>query len=85
MFDKAIEPLTHSIELTKAYKIPCYYHERAKAFLLIDKYKESIEDFNEVIQMQPRNSHAYFGRAFSFKIMKEYEKAAEDFEKAKGK
>lgn len=33
--------------------------------------------------MQPNNSHAYFGRAFAFKNMREYSKSADNFEKAK--
>ena len=33
--------------------------------------------------MQPKNSHAYFGRAFAFKALKKYDEAAEDYEQAK--
>ena len=33
--------------------------------------------------MQPKNSHAYFGRAFAYKALKQYDEAAEDYEKAK--
>lgn len=33
LFHKSIEPLTKAIELTKSEA--CYFHERAKCFLLI--------------------------------------------------
>jgi Tfp pilus assembly protein PilF len=33
--------------------------------------------------MQPNNPHAYFGRAFAFKALKNYSGSSEDFEKAK--
>jgi len=33
--------------------------------------------------MQSNNSHAFFGRAFAHKALKDYNKAAEDFDKAK--
>jgi tetratricopeptide (TPR) repeat protein len=36
-----------------------------------------------VIKLSPNNAHAYFRRAFSFKQLKNYAQAAEDFEKAK--
>jgi len=42
-----------------------------------------LDDYSEVIRLQPKNSHAYFGRAFAYKALKNYDAAAEDFEKAK--
>jgi Tfp pilus assembly protein PilF len=36
-----------------------------------------------VIKRNPKNAHAYFRRAFSLKALKEFGKAADDFEKAK--
>ena len=33
--------------------------------------------------MQPNNAHAYFGRAFAHKALKNYDSASEDFETAK--
>ena len=81
MFEKSIPPLTKSIELS--YNEACYIHERAKSYLLTDQFKKALDDYSEVIGLQPKNSHAYFGRAFAYKALKEYEKAAEDFERAK--
>jgi len=36
-----------------------------------------------VIALRPANSHAYFGRGFTKKLMKDFLGAAEDFEMAK--
>ena len=60
-----------------------YIHERAKAFQMIDEHEKAIEDFSLVIKKNPKNAHAYFRRAFSFKAIKKYTEAADDFEKAK--
>ena len=80
-FEKAIEPLSRAIELQK-YE-PCYVHERAKCYLLVGENQKALNDYNEVIKMQSKNAHAYFGRAFAHKAVKNYEAAADDFEKAK--
>lgn len=73
--------MTKSIDLS--YNEASYIHERAKSYLLTDQYKKALDDYCDVIKLQPKNSHAYFGRAFAYKALKEYDKAAEDFEKAK--
>ena len=70
-FEKAIDPLSKAIELSP--NEPCYIHERAKCYLLTDKFEKALSDYTEVIGMQPRNSHAYFGRAFAFKAMRRYD------------
>jgi tetratricopeptide (TPR) repeat protein len=77
MYDKSIAPLSKAIELS--YNEPCYIHERAKSYLLTDQFKKSLEDYDEVVRMQPKNSHAYFGRAFAYKALKDYDKTSEDF------
>jgi len=51
--------------------------------LLTDQFQKSLDDYSEVIKLQSKNSHAYFGRAFAYKALKRYDDAAEDFEKAK--
>ena len=50
---------------------------------MIDYHEEAVQDFNTVIKKNPRNTHAYFRRAFSLKSLKRFSEAAEDFEKAK--
>ena len=81
MFEKSIGPLSQAIELS--FNEPCYIHERAKSYLLTDQNEKSLADYNNLVKMQPKNSHAYFGRAFAFKALKQYDEAAEDYEKAK--
>lgn len=50
---------------------------------MLEKHKEAIDDFSSVIKNNPKNAHAYFRRAFSYKALKDYNQAAEDFELAK--
>jgi hypothetical protein len=35
-----------------------------------------LSDYSELIKMQPKNSHGYFGRAFAYKALKKYDEAA---------
>ncbi len=79
--EMSIKPLSKAIEL--AHNEPAFIHERAKSYLLTGNLEDSLHDYDQVIQLQPKNSHAYFGRAFVHKAMKSYEDAAEDFQKAK--
>lgn len=51
--------------------------------MLTEQHQKALDDYTEVIKLQPKNSHAYFGRAFAYKALKNYDEAAEDFEKAK--
>jgi tetratricopeptide (TPR) repeat protein len=53
------------------------------SLFILELYQEAVDDFNEVINLQPHNAHAFFGRGLAYKNMKKYEEAAEDFEKAK--
>jgi len=50
---------------------------------MIEMHQEAVADFDAVIKRCPKNAHAYFRRAFSLKALKEFAKAAEDFETAK--
>ena len=59
------------------------YHERAKALQLCGRLEESLADFDRVIERNPRNAHAYFRRAFVHKSMSNFDRAAEDFERAR--
>jgi tetratricopeptide (TPR) repeat protein len=80
-YERAIEPLSKAIDLSPTEA--CYIHERAKCYLLTDKFDKALTDYTEVISLQPRNSHAYFGRAFAYKSIKRYDESSENFEKAK--
>ena len=71
MFDKALTPLSQAIELS--YNEPCYIHERAKCYILTDQNAKALDDYCKLVEMQPKNSHAYFGRAFAYKALKKYD------------
>ena len=80
-FEKAIYPFTQAIEM-----IPSeirYIHERAKAYQMIGDHTNAVVDFSTVIQKNPKNAHAHFRRAFSYKSLKQYDLGVEDFEQAK--
>tara|TARA_B100000780_G_scaffold278185_1_gene250909 strand:+ start:240 stop:2705 length:2466 start_codon:yes stop_codon:yes gene_type:complete len=65
------------------------YHERAKSLQLCDgeddrgRLQDSILDFNTVIERNHKNAHAYFRRGFCHKSAGNYDRAAEDFERAR--
>ncbi|CEL99774.1 unnamed protein product [Vitrella brassicaformis CCMP3155] len=62
---------------------PHYMHERAKSLQVVGDHLHALEDFTRVLEVQPRNARALFRRAFSYKALKAYEEAADDFESAK--
>ena len=62
---------------------PIYVHERAKCYLVIKEYEKALDDFNMVLSYQGSNQNAYLGRGFTFKALKKYQLAANDFERAK--
>jgi len=50
---------------------------------MIEYHAEAVADFDEVINKNHKNAHAFFRRAFSLKALKQFAKAAEDFETAR--
>ena len=46
-------------------------HEIAKCLQMLGDYEEAIKCFTAVIDLNPRNEHAYFRRAFAYKSMRE--------------
>lgn len=80
-FEKSIFPYTQAIKIDAT--IINYYHERAKAYQMIENHTEAVDDFDMVIKKNPKNANAHFRRAFSVKALKRFSQAAEDFEKAK--
>ena len=50
---------------------------------MIGDHENAVNDFSTVIQKNPKNAHAHFRRAFSFKALKHYDQGVEDFESAK--
>ena len=50
---------------------------------MIEDHESALSDFGQVIKMNPKNAHAHFRRAFSYKAVKNFTLATEDFEQAK--
>ncbi|KAF4653777.1 hypothetical protein FOZ61_008696 [Perkinsus olseni] len=62
---------------------PHYIHEMAKALQMCGEHEKALRNFSEVLRWQPLNARAMFRRAFSFKALKMFDEAAEDFEAAR--
>ncbi|KAF4759049.1 hypothetical protein FOZ63_000286, partial [Perkinsus olseni] len=62
---------------------PHYIHEMAKALQMCGEHEKALRHFSEVLRWQPLNARAMFRRAFSFKALKMFDEAAEDFEAAR--
>lgn len=61
----------------------CCYHERAKCRQVLGRHRAATADFTRVLRMEPRNAHALFRRGLSWRALREFERAACDFEDAK--
>lgn len=61
----------------------CCYHERAKCRQVLARHRAAAADFTRVISMEPRNAHALLRRGLSFRVLRDFERAACDFEGAK--
>ena len=59
------------------------FRSRADNAQVCGEHDKALQDFTRVLEMQPTNARALFRRAFSFKALKCYEEAAEDFEAAR--
>lgn len=45
-------------------------------------HQRAIQDFDDVIQTEPHNVSAYFARGFSYKALKQFDQAVQDFHTA---
>jgi len=79
----AVPAFDEAIKRVKMEDYPHYVHERAKSEQVIGEHEKALRDFSKVLEAQPNNARAYFRRGFSFKALRFYEEAAEDFEAAK--
>ncbi len=79
----AVPAFDEALKRVKMEEYPHYLHERAKSEQVIGEHEKALQDFSKVLQMQPDNARCYFRRGFSFKALRFYEEAAEDFEAAK--
>jgi tetratricopeptide (TPR) repeat protein len=59
-----------------------YFRRGFERLLKQKDYQGAIEDFTQFLKIYPNNSDAYFGRGFSYFILKDYQSAKNDFDKA---
>jgi len=91
MYKEAIECYTKSIEQSKhktncnfcikdydENKLSIYYSNRANCYLKLSKSKESLNDSDEAIKLNPSYNKAYFQRAQSLINLKFFKKAKEE-------
>ncbi len=71
----AIEDFTQSLNL---YKMPGAYLKRGFAELVSEDYTSALNDFNEVIKMDPKLERAYFGRGVCRFELQDFKTAEED-------
>jgi tetratricopeptide (TPR) repeat protein len=56
--------------------------EQGFKFFKAEKYREAISIFNQIIQVEPNNPYAYFGRGASYFGLNDYQKAKTDLDKS---
>jgi S1-C subfamily serine protease len=58
------------------------YLERGKAWRKKGEYDKAINDFDEAIRLEPKNSSAYYNRGFAWHLKKVNDKAIKDYDEA---
>ncbi|MBD2771954.1 tetratricopeptide repeat protein [Iningainema tapete] len=58
------------------------YLERGLKRIDEEDYKGAIEDFNQVLKIEPNNAYAYVGRGLANFALEQYQAAKKDFDKA---
>ena len=58
------------------------YLERGFKRIEKDDYKGAIEDFNQVLKVEPNNAYGYIGRGLASFFLEQYKVAKTDFDKA---
>ncbi|PJZ86378.1 tetratricopeptide repeat protein [Leptospira harrisiae] len=74
------EPLSVSVlsETIKENPSPTHFYLRGLAYFQLAKYKESVHDFTEAIQLDPKNYNYYFYRATAFDKLKQFGEVESD-------
>ncbi len=60
---------------------PPYQLNRAAAYMMMSKFQEALDDCNESLELDAKNSKAYFRKAGALKNMKKVEEALQAWEK----
>jgi tetratricopeptide (TPR) repeat protein len=77
-FDSAIASFSAALEISKA-DISIYDH-RGYAYLMLEKYREAIADYDQVIIHQPHNWEIYHQRGVARFELKDYKGTISDFD-----
>ena len=58
------------------------YPQRGKAYSILDRRGQAIQDFHEAIRLDPQNAQASFSRGGSLDVLGEYQRAKSDYDEA---
>jgi len=58
------------------------YHQRGKAYSILDQREQAIQDFDEAIRLDLQNAQAFFSRGMSLDVLGEYQRAKSDYDEA---
>ena len=78
MFDKAINDYTTVIECEDAQNVHAY-HNWGISYERVEEYAKAIEDFTEVIWLDPENGNAYFNWGCCYDTVGELDLAIADY------
>lgn len=79
----ALECFTFSINLDKdPDALLTAYTNRAKAYQELNNFPSALEDWNQVLQLNPKQADAYLNRGVIYYKQAEYPEALEDFDQA---
>jgi len=76
--DEAIVTLTNALKLSRTD--PALYKDRAAAFILAERWRESLSDLNEALTLNPADAEAYRLRALAYLQQNQPEYALTDIE-----
>lgn len=77
-YDNCLNYINKSIELNdQVYK----YYLRSYVYRKINKFNDSLKDYNYILQNEPNSERAYEGRALAYIELNQYDFALEDYKK----
>ena len=82
LYDKAADDFSEALKRASGSATADMYYDLGKVRLQAGKFKQAIEVFDKVIQMQPDHGLAHANRGVAYKNLGEYKRAAADFQNA---
>lgn len=77
---RAISSFDEAIKL--APEMAQAYHQRGKAYSILDRREQAIQDFDDAIRLDPQNAQVFFSRGVSLDVLGEYQRAKSDYDEA---